>query len=132
MHLRTKMATKALTFGVIKGLQERPDPYELPDPGQPGLLWRVQPSGVKSAIVTWARGKRMTHKRHFPSLTPEAARVWARKALHEADKHGAPLDARPKTKAGDIRTFEDFLTMRYRDAIAGNLAKDATLANIRA
>jgi integrase len=121
-----------LTVQSVETARPRARPYELPDAGVPGLILRVQPSGKRSFIVQWARGKRMTLKPRYPVLTLEAARTRARKALHEADKHGAPLDAKPKGKPGDVKTFEDFLTMRYADVIADRKAKDATLAAIRA
>lgn len=65
-------------------------PYEVHDTDLKGLLLRVQPSGVKSFIVTWGRGKRKTLGRH-PVLTVAAARHAAMKALTEALHHGAPL-----------------------------------------
>jgi integrase len=127
-----KMATRGLSFRDVERLQPRAKAYEVPDPGQAGAIWRVQPSNIKSGIAVYGRGKRVTHELHFPSLTPPAHRAWVRKALSEAMDHGAPLDAKPKGKAGDVKTLEDFLTMRYTEVIEDRKAKDATLAAIRA
>ena len=35
-------------------------PYEIRDTDIQGLILRVQPSGVKSFVVQWGRGKRTT------------------------------------------------------------------------
>jgi len=82
-------------------------PYELRDSEVPGLLLRVQPSGVKSFVVQWARAKRITLKPHYPVLTLEGARKQAREILVDVDKHGIPAAAKPKGKASTLRAFID-------------------------
>lgn len=128
------MATR-LTTTAIENAKPKPHPYEIHDAKQPGLLLRVQPSGIKSFVVTWKRGRRVTLKPRYPSLTLEHARTQARAALTEADKDGAPANWRPKTKvdaAAEVRTFGDFLDHRYAHAIAHCKAHKATIANIKA
>ena len=58
-----------LTNEYVAGRQPDARPYEIADAGQPGLLLRVQPSGIKSFIVQYGRGKRVTLKRRPPDMT---------------------------------------------------------------
>lgn len=128
------MRTK-LTANVIERAIPRGRPFEIHDAGQPGLILRVQPSGIKSFVVQWARGRRVTLKPRFPSLTLERARAQAREALTEADKKGAPSAWKPKrgsSSAPEVRTFGDFIDKRYAAMIAHRKAHEATIANIKA
>ncbi|HLX28951.1 MAG TPA: tyrosine-type recombinase/integrase [Casimicrobiaceae bacterium] len=123
------MSTK-LTNESIARLRPRASPYEVADAGQPGLLVRVQPSGIKAFIVQYGRGKRVTLKRRPPEITIVAARSKAREILADADKHGTPEAARPKAKAA---TFKDFVDKHYGPWVeAERKAGKATVANIRA
>jgi hypothetical protein len=92
----------------------KPDakPYELRDTDTRGLLLRVQPSGVKSFIVEWTRGRRSTLGR-FPELTLEGARKRTRKAMAEVDTLGAPAAVIEAAKpvAGKVETFGDFMAL---------------------
>lgn len=90
-------------------------PYEIHDTDLKGLLLRVQPSGVKSFIVTWARGKRRTLGRH-PVMTVAAARHAALAALSEAMTHGAPLKVIEAQQTAGPRpaTLRAFLEGDYR------------------
>ncbi|WP_115529957.1 site-specific integrase [Xanthomonas campestris] len=90
-------------------------PYEILDSDLKGLLLRVQPSGVKSFIVTWARGKRRTLGRH-PVMTVAAARHAALAALTEASQHGAPLAVIDAQKPASARpqTLREFAEGDYR------------------
>jgi integrase len=119
-----------LTNEHIAKLKPDATPYEIADAGQPGLLVRVQPSGIKSFIVQYGRGKRVTLKRRPPEMTVVAARSKAREILTDADKHGIPEAARPKAKAA---TFKDFIDKHYAPWVeAERKAGKATVANIRA
>lgn len=79
-----------LTPDKVAGYKPKAKPYEVHDSDLRGLLLRVQPSGVKSYIVTWGRGKRSTLGRH-PVMTVTGARNAALGALKESADHGAPL-----------------------------------------
>lgn len=110
----------------------KPDarPYEIADVGQPGLLLRVQPSGIRSFIVQYGRGKRVTLKRRPPEMTVLAARKKARAILADADEHGTPEAAKLRGKAA---TFKDFIDKHYAPWVeAERKAGKATVANIRA
>lgn len=105
-------------------------PYEIRDTDIKGLILRVQPSGVKSFLVQWGRGKRTTLKPRYPALTLGAARTQALEVLRDMAKHGTPAAAKPKAKN---LTFADFLTERYEPWVtAERKAGKATVANLRA
>ena len=83
---------------LVESLKPKARPYEVSDADVKGLLLRVQPSGVKSFVVQWARGRRTTLERHYPVLTIEAARTQALEILRDA-KHGTPAAAHANSKA---------------------------------
>jgi len=113
---------------LVESLKPKATPYEVSDADVKGLLLRVQPSGVKSFVVQWRRGRRTTLERHYPVRTIEAARTQALEILRDA-KHGTPAAARSKTKT---LTFDNFLTEHYGPwVIAERKAGKATLANLR-
>jgi integrase len=86
---------------------------------------------VKSFVVQWARGRRVTLDRHYPVLTLEAARTQALEILRDA-KHGTPIAATSRARAKLI-TFGEFLTQRYEPwATAEHRAGTATVANLKA
>ena len=119
-----------LTNEFIASRKPKSSPYEIADAGQPGLLLRVQPSGIKSFIVQYGRGKRVTLKRRPPEMTVVTARTKARGILTDADEHGTPEAAKPKAKAA---TFKDFIDKHYAPWVeAERKAGKATVANIRA
>jgi len=75
--------------------QPKERPYELKDAQVRGLLFRVQPSGHKAWIVTWAHGKRRTLG-SAGHLTLDQARELARKIIAEFIQTGLPAIAKPK------------------------------------
>lgn len=86
-------------------------PYEIHDTDLRGLLLRVQPSGVRSFIVSWGRGKRRTLGR-YPVMTVAGARKAALAALSESAEHGAPLAVLEAAKAKP-GTLGDFIREHY-------------------
>lgn len=113
MHLRD-MGTK-LTIRAVELAQPSEKPYEISDSDMKGLLLRVQPSGVKSYIVTWGRGKRRTLGKH-PVMTLAGARAAALAALSEASQHGAPLAVvAPKSKLTVADACRDYVTALEKD-----------------
>lgn len=74
---------------IIARAKPRKKPFELSDADIPGLLLRVQPSGVMSFIVQWGRGRRKTIGR-VCKHTVEQMRVKVRKILLDAEEHGEP------------------------------------------
>ncbi len=105
--MRRDSRSRKLTNKYVAGLEPRPEPYEIADTGVPGLLIRVQPSGVKSWPVQYGRGKRTTIKEHFPVATVEAARTQALEILRDAAKDGTPEAAKRRAKSRTLRQFLD-------------------------
>lgn len=85
----------ALTKRTVATAQPRDRPYELRDTLVRGLLLRVQPSGHKAWIVTWAHGKRRTLGA-AGHLTLDQARDHARQALAEYIQQRLPSIAKVK------------------------------------
>lgn len=73
---------------------------------QKGLLIVVLPSGIKSYVAQWARGKRKLVG-HHPVTTPAAAYTQGLDILRDAAKNGTPDVARKKAKTGTLRQFLD-------------------------
>ncbi|KAF1055053.1 MAG: Prophage integrase IntS [Delftia tsuruhatensis] len=108
------MGTK-LTIRAVELAQPAEKPYEIRDTDIKGLLLRVQPSGVKSYIVTWGRGKRRTLGKH-PVMTLAGARTAALSALSEAAQHGAPVAVtQPKSEITVADACRDYVTALEKD-----------------
>lgn len=126
------MASK-LTVREVEGAKPRAKPYEMRDAEIGGLMLRVQPSGVKSFIVEWARGKRTTIGR-YPVMTLDGARAQAKLALADVVKAGKPSTARERGDRAAIRTLGDFIDHRYAPHVlatakAGKATVDALKAH---
>ncbi|MCC6611168.1 MAG: site-specific integrase [Burkholderiales bacterium] len=78
-------------------------PYEIHDAEVRGLLVRVQPSGVKSFIVSWRRGRRKVIGR-VGVHTIEQMRLKAKRIVIDAEEHGEPSIAERK-RAGTLGEF---------------------------
>lgn len=93
-----------LTKRVVATAQPRQRPYELRDAQVRGLLLRVQPSGHKAWIVTWAHGKRRTLG-EATLLTLEQARAYASQAMAEVIQQGLPSIAKPERPRCTLAAF---------------------------
>jgi len=87
--------SSALTKRIVLTAEPRDRPYELRDAQVRGLILRVQPSGHKAWIVTWAHGKRRTLG-SVDHLTLDRARDQARQAVAEYVQSGLPALAKSK------------------------------------
>jgi integrase len=117
---------------IVESAKPEDAPYEIHDTDLRGLLLRVQPSGVKSYVVTWGRGKRRTLGRH-PVMTVTGARHAALAALSESAKHGAPLAVIEAKKPAQAKpmTLGDYIEHHYTPwAKANQKAGSATIAAI--
>jgi len=103
-----------LSPAIIARAKPRSIPFELSDSVVPGLLVRVQPSGVKSFIVSWRRGRRKTIGR-FGKHTIEQMRVKARRILLDAEEHGEPSIA-----ARRAATLGEFFREHYKPHAEAN------------
>jgi integrase len=77
-------------------------------------LLRVQPSGHKSYIVTWGRGRRKTIGA-YPLHTVEAMRTKARRILLDAEEHGEPSVAARRSA-----TLGEFFREHYKPHVEAN------------
>ena len=84
-----------LTKRVVANAQPQAKPYEMRDILVRGLILRVQPSGHKAWIVSWAHGKRRTLGA-VDHLTLEQARAHASQAMAEAVQQRLPSVAKAK------------------------------------
>lgn len=108
------MGTK-LTIRAVELAAPAEKPYEISDSEMKGLLLRVQPSGIKSYIVTWSRGKRRTLGKH-PVMTLAGARAAALAALAEAAQHGAPVAVvAPKSELTVADACRDYVAALAKD-----------------
>jgi hypothetical protein len=87
--------SSVLTKRIVLTAEPKDRPYELRDAQVRGLILRVQPSGHKAWIVTWAHGKRRTLG-SVEHLTLDQAREQARQAVAEYVQSGLPALAKSK------------------------------------
>lgn len=85
-----------LTKRFVTTLKPQDRPFELRDAQVRGLVLRVQPSGHKAWIVTWAHGKRRTLG-SAGHLALDDAREIASKVISEFIQTGLPSIAKAKT-----------------------------------
>lgn len=114
---------------LINTLKPDAKPYEIRDSKLKGFLLRVQPSGVKSYIVEYGRGRRLTLG-STEVLTPTQARDKAIEVLADAAKGADPQAIKRAAKVGD---FKGYLQTEYGPWVVAH-RKDgtATLARLKA
>lgn len=120
-----------LSSAKVESAKPKAKPYEIRDTAISGLLLRVQPSGARSYVVQWGRGKRRTLGRH-PAMTFERARRAALACLAEVSEHGAPLEViEASIPVPEVLTFGDFMRDRYGPHVEATAkAGKATVASI--
>lgn len=96
--------SSALTKRIVLTAEPRDRPYELRDAQVRGLILRVQPSGHKAWIVTWAHGKRRTLG-SVEHLSLDQARDQARQAVAEYVQSGLPTLAKSKPTSCTLETL---------------------------
>lgn len=99
----------ALTKRVIAQSLPQARPYEIRDGQTKGLILRVQPSGHKAFIVTWAHGRRRTLG-SVEHVTLEQARAQAVQAVADAVADKLPALAKSERQRC---TLDVFLTDHY-------------------
>lgn len=96
--------SSALTKRIVLIAEPKGRPYELRDAQVRGLILRVQPSGHKAWIVTWAHGERRTLG-SVGNLTLDQARDQARQAVAEYVQPGVPALAKSKLTSCTLEVF---------------------------
>lgn len=101
--------SSALTKRIDLTAESKDRPYEPRDAQVRGLILRVQPSGHKAWIVTWAHGKRRTLGA-IGYLTLDQARAQARQAVAECVQFGLPAlaKARPTSCTFEVPLINHF------------------------
>ena len=114
---------------LLKSIEQRLKPYEIRDTRTKGFLIRVQPSGVKSFYVEYARGKRYNLGR-TDAVKPDAARERAKEILADAYHGRDPMAERRRAKSHTLRSF---ITEVYRPWAEANIrTADSTIARLKA
>ncbi|MCC8363623.1 site-specific integrase [Lysobacter sp. A6] len=113
-----------LTKRIVANAQPQSKPYEMRDILVRGLILRVQPSGHKAWIVSWAHGKRRTLGA-IDHLTLEQARAHASQAMAEAVQQRLPSVAKAKVTTCALG---DFLTDHYEPWARVELRRGARYA----
>jgi integrase len=106
---------KAITAELVKSLKPitktQPKPYEVWDTELKGFILRVQPSGVKTYLVEYARHRRITIGQ-ASAISAAKAREQAGKRIADYIKGDDPLEAR---KAARAHTLESFVADKYKE-----------------
>jgi integrase len=93
-----------ISNSLIAKLTPEPKPYEVRDVKLKGLLLRVQPSGVMTYYVEYARGKRMALGR-ADAVTPAQARESAKAILAQVYAGHDPAEKKKADKQHTLRSF---------------------------
>ena len=102
---------------LLKTIKPADKPYEVRDTKLKGLLLRVQPSGVMSYYVQYARGRRESLGR-ADAITPAQARENAKAVLGIVYSGRDPMATRRKEKS---HTFTSFIDEVYKPWAEANL-----------
>lgn len=105
-----------------KQAQAAAEPFEIRDERLPGFLLRVQPSGVRSYIAQFGRGKRKTLGK-VGELTPDEARERCQRVLGNVAHGRPPMFGIEGTDAVTLGTFLDD---SYAPWLKANRPKSAT------
>lgn len=110
-----------------KEAQPRAKPFEIPDTRLPGFILRVQPSGVRSYVAQFGRGKRKTLGK-VGELTPDEARERCQRVLGNV-AHGRPpmfgIDVVDAVTLGTFidETYSPWLKANRPKSAAGTLER---------
>ncbi len=114
---------------LLKRIEPRPKPFEVRDTRLKGFLLRVQPSGVATFYVEYARGKRYSLGR-ADAVKPDAARERAKEILADAYHGRDPMAEKRKAKS---HTFRSFIEEVYRPWAEANIRTSAnTVGRLKA
>lgn len=107
-----------ITADLVKKLKPKDKPYEVWDTELKGFILRVQPSGVKTYVVEYARHKRIPIGQATPQFSAAAARIEAGKKIADYVKGTDPMEAK---RAGRAHTLESFITDKYKEWAEANM-----------
>lgn len=126
-----------LTQAAIERLEPREQPFEARDDEQPGLLLRVQPSGVRTWYVVYhrANGARTRAKvGKYPATKPPVARRKARAILTGADAGKDHNAEKAKTRRElRVATWAAYVENEYKPwVLAHRKDGEATMRRLKA
>jgi integrase len=98
-----------ITADFVKKLTPEEKPFEVWDSALKGFIVRVQPSGIKTYLVEYARHKRITIGQ-ISAISASDARKEAAKRIADYIHGNDPMAAK---KAAQASTFEEFVRERY-------------------
>ena len=104
-----------ITAELVKKSQPKEKPYEIWDTELKGFILRVQPSGLKTYLVEYARHKRITIGQATPQFSAAQARIEAGKKIADYVKGTDPIEQKRKAQA---ETFRDFIENVYQPYIS--------------
>jgi integrase len=99
-----------ITADLVKRLKPDEKPYEVWDTELKGFIVRIQPSGLKTYLVEYARHKRITIGQSTPQFTAAEARKESGKRIADYVKGKDPMEAK---RAGRAYTLESFIEEKY-------------------
>lgn len=111
--------SKGFTKTAVAALPPRDRPYEVADPGQPGLYVRVHPSGAKSVAIRYVVGeeqRRLSIGKLTPAFPWDAAKKKAQRLLGDVKNGADPSGEKRDNRAAP--TFDEFAERYVRDHIA--------------
>ena len=100
-----------ITAELVKKAQPKDKPYEIWDTDLKGFILRIQPSGLKTYLVEYARHKRIPIGQATPQFSAAAARIEAAKKIADYVKGVDPMEAK---RAGRAHTLRSFIEEKYR------------------
>ncbi len=113
-----------ITADLVKSLKVKGKAYEIWDTELKGFIIRVQPSGLKTFLVEYARHKRISIGQSTPQFSAATARIEAGKKIADYVKGNDPMETK---RAGRAHTLESFIEDKYKPWAESHLrqAKDA-------
>jgi integrase len=106
-----------ITADFVKKLKPKPKPYEIWDTEIKGFIVRVQPSGLKTFLVEYARHRRISIGQ-ASAISAADARKEAGKRIADFIKGSDPMEAK---RAGRTHTLESFIADKYKEWAEANM-----------
>jgi hypothetical protein len=106
MHLRRRQMKKRISARLVKSIKPASRPFEIRDALPKGFILRVQPTGIKTYLCEYARGKRQTIGR-TSVVAADQARVISRNSIAEYQINGTVIPKR-KPAAPTLAFFINF------------------------
>lgn len=107
------MAAQSITDSLIKKLKPEEKQYDIRDTQARGFMLRVYPSGLKTYLVEYARGKKYSICEANDKNKPGEIREIARKIRSDYKLHGKTPQEEIKKEYRDSLTFKKFFDTEF-------------------